>query len=480
MDKPVVTLQPTATPVFNPSAAPPPAVPGNPLLTAPVAATLVKLAAPNLLGMVATTAVSIAETAYLGHLGAEPLAAAALVLPFIMLMGMMSAGAMGGGVSSAISRALGAGNEARARDLARHALVIGLSMGLGFTLLLSLLAAPLFHLLGGRDGTLRLAVAYGGVVFLSVWVIWLSNMFASVLRGSGDMVRPSLALMAMATLQVVLGGSLCFGWGPAPRLGIVGVGLGQAIAGALGAGVMFLMLRSRGAKVPLVVSGPLRRELFADILRVGAPGMLSPIQTVGAILVITAIAARFGVETLAGYGIGSRLEFLLVPIAFSVGVASLPMVGLAIGAGDVARARKVAWTAGALGAGGLGTLGVILAVFPQLWVGIFTRDPGVQAAAALYLRFAGPAFIFFGLSLALYFSSQGAGRVWGPLLAGTARLLLIAIGGWALIQLQAPSWALFALVAAGMVTMGTLTAASVALTSWGPSGGPQPSRVRVT
>lgn len=470
MDRSVVTLDPTATPVFNP---PPPV---NPLLTAPVAATLVRLAAPNLVGMIATTAVSIAETAYLGHLGAEPLAAAALVLPFIMLMGMMSAGAMGGGVSSAISRALGAGNEARARDLARHALVIGLAMGLGFTLLLSLLAAPLFHLLGGRDGALRLAIAYGGVVFLSVWVIWLSNMFASVLRGSGDMVRPSVALMAMATLQVVLGGSLCFGWGPAPRLGIVGVGLGQAIAGVLGAGVMFLMLRSKGTRVPLVVFGPLRRELFADILRVGAPGLLSPIQTVGAILIITAIAARFGVETLAGYGIGSRLEFLLVPIAFSVGVASLPMVGLAIGAGDVARARKVAWTAGALGAGGLGTLGIILAIFPQLWVGIFTRDPGVQAAAALYLRFAGPAFIFFGLSLALYFSSQGAGRVWGPLLAGTARLLLIAIGGWALIWLQAPSWALFALVAAGMVTMGGLTAASVALTPWGP----QPSRVRVT
>ena len=292
MDKPVVTLQPAATPVFNPAVFQPP-VPRNPLLTAPVATTLVRLAAPNLLGMIATTAVSIAETAYLGHLGAEPLAAAALVLPFIMLMGMMSAGAMGGGVSSAVSRALGAGDEARARDLARHALVIGAGMGLGFTLALSLLAAPLFQLLGGRGGTLRLAIAYGGVVFLSVWVIWLSNMFASVLRGSGDMVRPSVALMSMA---------------------------------------------------------------------------------------------------------------------------------------------------------------------------------------ALYLRFAGPAFIFFGLSLALYFSSQGAGRVWGPLLAGTARLLLIAVGGWALIRSSAPSWALFALVAAGMVAMGSLTAAFVALTPWDP----QPSRVRVT
>lgn len=468
MEKLANSSESTATPVFNQGAAAPSPVPANPLLTAPVASTLVRLAAPNLLGMIATTAVSIAETAYLGHLGAEPLAAAALVLPFIMLMGMMSAGAMGGGVSSAISRALGGGHVERARDLARHALVIGLTMGLGFTVVLSLLAGPLFHLLGGRGETLRLSIAYGGVVFLSVWLIWLSNIFASVLRGSGDMVRPSAALMAMAALQVVLGGSLCFGWGPAPRLGIVGVGLGQAIAGALGAGVMFLMLRSKGARVPLVLRGPLSREMFADILRVGGPGMLSPIQTVGAILVITAIAARFGTATLAGYGIGSRLEFLLVPIAFSVGVASLPMVGLAIGAGRVDRARQVAWTAGAIAAIGLGSLGILLAIFPQLWVGIFTRDPAVQAASALYLRFAGPAFIFFGLSLALYFSSQGAGRVWGPLLAGTARLVLIAFGGWLLIRFEAPSWALFALVAAGMVTMGVLTAASVALTPWGP------------
>ena len=476
MDKLAADIASAVTPVFNPGAVAPPEISANPLLTAPVAATLVRLAAPNLLGMVATTAVSIAETAYLGHLGREPLAAATLVLPFIMLMGMMSAGAMGGGVSSAISRALGGGHVQRAQDLARHALVIGLVLGLGFTVVLSLLAGPLFHLLGGRAEILRLSVAYGGIVFLSVWLIWLSNMFASVLRGSGDMIRPSVALMSMAALQVVLGGSLCFGWGPAPQLGIVGVGLGQAIAGALGAGVMFLMLRSKGARVPLVVRGPLSREMFADILRVGGPGMLSPIQTVGAILVITAIAARFGASTLAGYGIGSRLEFLLVPIAFSVGVASLPMVGLAIGAGNVARARKVAWTAGAIAAAGLGSLGILLAVFPQLWVGIFTRDAEVQAAAALYLRFAGPAFIFFGLSLALYFSSQGAGKVWGPLLAGTARLLLIAIGGWVLIQIKAPSWALFALVAAGMVTMGMLTAASIALTPWGP----QPSRAKVT
>ncbi len=442
--------------------------PRHPLLTAPVAATLAKLAAPNLLGMMATTAVSIAETAYIGRLGAEPLAAAALVLPMIMLMGMMSAGAMGGGVSAAVSRAIGADDHDRARDLARHASLIGLAMGLFFTLLLTVFGGALFHLLGGRGETLRLAGLYAGIVFAAATAIWLTNIFASILRGSGNMVGPSAVMMAGAALQVVIGGALCFGWGPAPRLGILGVGLGQATTSVIGALLLFLMLRSPRAKVRLDLSGPINRDSFMDILKVGGPALLSPLQTVGTVLIITAIAARFGVETLAGYGIGSRLEFLLVPIAFSVGVAALPMVGLAIGAGDVARARRVAWTAGVMAAAGLGSLGLLLSLAPDLWVTIFTRDPGVRAAAALYLHFVGPVFVFFGMSLALYFASQGAGRILGPLLAGTARMVVIAVGGVLLVMGDAPSWTLFALVAAGMVVMGVATAGSVAATPWGP------------
>ena len=449
----------------------------HPLLTAPVAGTLARLAAPNLLGMMATTAVAIAETAYIGRLGAEPLAAAALVLPLIMLLGMMSAGAMGGGTSSAISRALGGRDLARAEALARHAMVIGLVLGLFFTVLLSVFGGAVFHLLGGRGETLRLAAQYGGIVFASAVALWLSNILAAVLRASGNMVGPSVVMMAGAALQVVVGGALCFGWGPAPQLGIVGVGLGQVVTSLLSVTLMYVMLRGPRAAVRLKVIGPLRRELFADILKVGAPAMFSPIQTVGTVLIITAIAARFGTETLAGYGIGSRLEFLLVPIAFSVGVASIPMVGLAIGAGDVVRARRVAWTAGVMGAIGLGAIGALLAVAPELWVSIFTQDPGVRAAAALYLHFVGPMFAFFGMSLALYFASQGAGRILGPLLAGTARMAVVGIGGWLLVVNDAPSWALFALVAAGMVVMGLATAGSVAITPWGPKAA-KPGRVR--
>ena len=130
-----------------------------------------------------------------------------------------------------------------------------------------------------------------------------------------------------------------------------------------------------------------------------------------------------------------------------------------------------------MGAIGLGAIGALLAVAPELWVSIFTQDPGVRAAAALYLHFVGPMFAFFGMSLALYFASQGAGRILGPLLAGTARMAVVGIGGWLLVVNDAPSWALFALVAAGMVVMGLATAGSVAITPWGPKAA-KPGRVR--
>ncbi len=210
-----------------------------------------------------------------------------------------------------------------------------------------------------------------------------------------------------------------------------------------------------------------QRGMFIDILKVGAISCLAPLQSVLTILIFTKILAGFGTETLAGYGIGSRLEFLLIPITFAFGVASVPMVGMAMGAGLVARARRVAWTAAAAAGLSVGLVGLIVAVKPALWVSLFTSDPGVTAAAYSYFAWAGPAFGFFGLGTCLYFASQGAAKVGGPVLAGTARLLLVGLGGWWLVSIGAPAWTLFALVAVAMTVFGLGTAASVHFSRWG-------------
>src|SRR3954451_12466919 len=148
-----------ARPVSIPLSAPL-STPTNSLLTSPILPTLLRLALPNTVAMFGSTLVAVAETSYIGRLGTEPLAAIALVFPFAMLVQMMSAGAMGGGVSSAISRALGAGKLDRAGSLALHAILIGVGGGLFFTLVMLLFGRQFFIWLGGRGQVLEEACNY--------------------------------------------------------------------------------------------------------------------------------------------------------------------------------------------------------------------------------------------------------------------------------------------------------------------------------
>lgn len=438
------------------------------MLTAPILPTLLRLSAPNVLAMVMTVLVGIAETYYVGRLGTAPLAAMALVFPFAMLTQMMSAGAMGGGVSAAISRALGASDLPRAQTLLQHALLIGLGSGLVYSAIFVIWGPSLYQLLGGRDAVLLEANAYSLVLFSGALWVWLINTLASVLRGTGNMRTPSIALMVTSALQIILAGVLCLGAGPVPAMGMVGVAWGHIIATAAGvAYFLWYLITGQGRLTLKLQAFEMQRRVFADILKVGAMACLSPVQSVLAILIFTGLLAQLGTEALAGYGIGQRLEFLLIPIAFGIGVASVPMVGMAMGAGHVERARRVAWVAGGVSAFNLAVIGAVITLAPDLWARLFTQDEVVLGFARQYLVTAGPAFPFFGLGLTLYFASQGAGQVIGPVLAGTVRLVLVAGVGYWLTQHQGTAEHFYELVAVAMVLYGVVTAAAVKVTPWG-------------
>lgn len=456
---PIEAVVPTITPALDGRA--------TMLREGPILSTLLRLSLPNLIALGSAAIVSIAETAYVGSLGVPSLGGIALVFPIFMLMQMLSAGAMGGTISGAISRALGGGDIARAQALALTSLAIGLTLGLLLTLLVLSLGPAAYQALGGTGPVLNEAIAYSNVAALGIIAVWATNTLASIARGSGNMAVPASIQLAAGVVQVAVGGALGLGFGPIPRLGMAGVALGQLVAFTGAALVLFAYLRSANVRLrvefgPGLVTG----VRIAEIMRVGAVAMLSPLLSVTTVLVLTALVARFGPDALAGYGIGVRLEFLLIPIAFSVGVACVPMVGTAIGAGDIARARRIAWTAGSLAASVLGLLGLIVALVPGLWVDMFTDSPAVRAAGYAYLRIAGFGFAFFGLGLCLYFASQGAGRVGGAIGAQAIRLAVVAIGGWALVVTGAPLWTVFLLSAAAMVPMGLGTALFIKLARW--------------
>lgn len=459
---------PAAAPQGQASSAAAPAASKSPLLHGAILPTLLKLSAPNVLALVMSVLVGVAETYYVGQLGTVPLAAMALVFPFAMLTQMMSNGAMGGGVSSAISRALGAGDAERAGTLALHAMAIGAGVGLVYAAVFVLLGPVFFRLLGGQGAVLETASQYGQVLFSGAMLVWLCNTLASVVRGTGNMRVPSTVVFAAAVLQMAVGGALGLGLGPFPRWGMTGVALGNIVA--MGGGVLVLLAYIRWGQNRLRVpwrGAQLSWPMFKDILRVGALACLSPLQSVLTALIMTGLVARLGPQALAGYGIGQRLEFLLIPIAFGVGVASVPMVGMAMGAGQVQRARRVAWSAGWVAALALALVGAVVVLWPQLWSRLFTSDAQVLAHADLYLRMAGPGFAFFGMGLTLYFAALGSGHILGPILAGTARLAVVGgLGAWLLHQAGATAQSLFLLVSAGMVVYGLATAWAVWRTRW--------------
>ncbi len=392
----------------------------------------------------------------------------ALVFPFVMLQNMLSAGAMGGGVSSAVSRALGAGDGQRANLLAVHALWIGISAGIFFMVLMEVLGPWFMSALGGKGEALAHAVAYSEVAFAGSIFIWVVNTLSSVIRGSGNMLVPSVTLVLVALAQVFIGGALGLGWLSWPPLGMQGVAAGAVFANAAGALFLWTYLSAGHGKVKLrILTTRLVGQHLKDILRVGAIACFSPLQTVLTILILTRLVTTFGTEALAGYGIGTRLEFLLVPIAFAIGVASVPLVGMAIGAGNSQRARQAAWTAAALATVILGALGLVVAVAPRVWTTLFTHEPTVIQSSASYFLWAGPFYGLFGLGLSLYFSSLGAGKATGPVLAGTLRLAVVASGGSLLAYWHSPAWMIFALVGLGMAVYGISTVLFVKYTPWG-------------
>ena len=440
------------------------------LLSAPILPLLSRLSAPNIGIAFLMTVVTIADAWFVGRLGTVSLAALAIVFPVQTLMNMMSAGAMGGGISSAVARSLGSGQPARAEAIVLHALIIALGMSALYVIFGAILAGPLFSLLGGSGEVLAGAVAYAHIVFGAGIMMWLNNTFASVLRGTGNMLWPATVQSIVSVIHIGLSGAFTLGWGPFPEMGIRGPAIAVIATSAIAAAIMGGDLISGRFGIRLRFSGiALKWELFRDILKVGAVACGNALLTIATVLIVTRLVATQGVAALAGYGLGSRLELILIPLAFGVGGAMTASVGINFGAQQYARARRIAWSGGLAIGIATSALGIVVAIWPDFWLNHFTNDPGAREFGTIYLQIVGPLYGFFGMGMALYFASQGTGNMIWPFTAGCVRLLIAAGGGAiAIVVFGAGSTALFVFVAAGLLSFGGLIVLSLFSRVWNP------------
>jgi putative MATE family efflux protein len=398
------------------------------ILSDPILPLLLRMSAPNTIAFLINAFVVLAEFWFIGQLGITPLAAITLAFPAIMLTQQMAFGALGGAVSSSISRALGANDKNRAEELLWHSLYISFLGALVFFIGFMLFGEVLLKTLGGSDALLDESLRYCFVYLAGGIVVWLSGSLTAALRGMGDMQFPAVLTVICAGIQIVLSAGFILGLFGFPKLGLVGSAWSMIITSTFMACVILFKIKSSTSPVRLKINkAVMKKELFADIFSVALPASLSPIFTVGTVLVLTGLIGQFGTTAIAGYGIGSRVEFLLIPIVFSIGTAMTTMVGTNIGANNVTRAEQIGMV-GAASSGFLsGLIGLILALTPDFWISFFTSDQEVLSVTKLYIQILGVCYLFQGVGLSLYFASQGANSMRWPIVITAIRFIVFTV-----------------------------------------------------
>jgi putative MATE family efflux protein len=410
---------------------------------------IVRLATPTTLVMLIAATSNVLYTYYVSRLGPDAIAAVSLVFPISLLAITAMGGGVGAGAASAVARALGAGSRRDAADVAAHSLVLSAVIGVLFALTILFGAPTLFRLMGGQGVVLESAVAFARVLFGGAAITFVGAMFDSIMRGEGNVRVPAIWSSTSLLLQIILTPLFMFIGG----LGLIGAALAMLTS-------QFLttipraryVLGGRGIVHPGAIPRPFALAPMGEILRVGIPASLSTMINYIGMMVLTGVLARFGKAHLAAYGLGTRLDFLLLSFAYGFGAAVLTLVGLVTGARNADRATVYVVRAGTVIVCLLTIAAVLVCWRPALWLGIFTQDPDIQVVGATYFRIIGPSYPFMGIAMVISFAFQGLGRATAPLVWMVVRV--VGVVSAALVCTQAFGMgdrAVFVTVAAGNV-----------------------------
>jgi putative MATE family efflux protein len=424
------------------------------LLSASPLSILYRIALPNVAGIAMMTVVTFFDAWFVGQLGTEALASLALIFPFQALMQMMAGGAIGGGITSAIARATGRGEQDFAKRIAFNGLFLGAGMSFIYTVIFCVFPEYTLGLLRAPSEIIGDAIKYAKVGFGGAIFTWAFFVLSSTLRGVGDTSTPAKVILVTGCLQIVISGFLTLGILPGFDLGFVGPAASLVICHLL-ASLYLLTKIIRTKSLFTRENCVLDWCSFATILKVGGLGLINSVTIALTVVVVTNFVGRFGVGALAGYGLGSRLELMLIPISFGVGAALTAAVGTNIGANQYQRAKLIAKTGAFVTFVTIGIFGLLVSFMPWIWIDLFIDFDNSFLFASTYLTIVGPFYGFFAGGMTLYFASQGTGTMIFPVLVNVVRLFVVLITCGATLTLQLDIQWLFIGISLGLLVTGT-------------------------
>ena len=380
------------------------------LTEGPVGRHLVAMTVPVLLGIITMMGQALVDAWFLGRVGDRALAAHAFSFPILMIVTSVAIG-LGAGTSSVVARAIGANNQRRARRLSSDALILSFLITAGVSVVGVLTINPLFRLLGAPEDMLPMIrefmiILYSGVPFIVVGMVGMATM-----RATGDTRLPSKIMIGGSILNVALDPILIFGFGPVPAMGLNGAAMAALIArGTIMVFAMY-MLRYRLDMISFNRPDPAElRSSWKDVLHVGLPAAgTNAIVPIGA-AIITAMIARYGPDAVAGFGVASRIESMMLVIYYALSAIIGPFVGQNLSAGRYDRILLALRLCALFCIGSGLAIAAVLALTATSLPSLFSDSESVVRTASLFLWIAPIGYGAYGMVMVMNASFNGFGN----------------------------------------------------------------------
>lgn len=383
------------------------------------------MAIPMVWGLMSTMSLNAIETFFIARLGREALAAFSFTFPILMVLTSLGIG-LGAGTSSAVARAIGEGDEMRARRLATDAMSLTFLLSVCVCIVGWLTIEPLFLAMGASPELIPLIRSYMSIWYFSPPCLLVPMVSLAALRAMGMSHVQGYIMSAAGLFNLLLDPILIFGWGPVPALGLSGAAIATLVTRTLIlSSVIYILHRRVGMLVNPFVRWQLLRGSWVTIVFVGVPAMCANIVIPIASAIVLAMVSAYGNDAVAGLGIATRVEPLMLIVFYALSGIVGPFFGQNSGAGKLDRLSEAV----ALLTRFCLFMGAAVAVF--LWfgggviAGLFGDHREVILVAASYFSIIPLSYGAYGIIMSVNAAFNGLGRPWPAMALSGARVLYV-------------------------------------------------------
>lgn len=392
------------------------------LTTGGITKTIIVTALPMIFALLVQIGFNLVDAIYVGRLSAEAIAGVSLAFPIMFFIGAVAAG-IGVGATSLISRYIGAKEVERADNVAEHALLVALVMGVVFTILGMIFGKNLLELMGAGS-LLGIAWDYMGVIFLGSAFIMVFMIVNSIFRGEGDTKTPMIFMIVATVTNIILDPIFIF----LLHMGVKGAAIATVISNMVGCvSIVTGFMRGKSSIRIQPMDFHFNFGILKKIFSIGIPSSIAQISMSISAFIMMRIVAYFGAYAIAAFGIVARLDSVAVLPALGLMVALVPIMGQNIGAKKIERAEKSAYITAAIAAVFSGLVGILFFSFPSMFISIFNTHQEVINYGVSYLRIVPLAYAFIGINICISGAFLGSGNAVTSLFFTLLRVIILVI-----------------------------------------------------